>query len=37
MYEKVNGGAENQSLLVETINGIDTLKAVAVEPQMTRC
>ncbi len=34
--EKVNRGAENQAFLVETINGIDTLKAVAVEPQMTR-
>lgn len=29
-------GAENQAFLVETINGIDTLKSMAVEPQITR-
>lgn len=34
--EKFNRGAENQSFLVETINGIETLKAMAVEPQMQR-
>lgn len=28
--------AENQAFLVETINGIDTLKSMAVEPQITR-
>jgi subfamily B ATP-binding cassette protein HlyB/CyaB len=36
LHEKFNRGAENQAFLVETINGIDTLKAMAVEPQMTR-
>jgi subfamily B ATP-binding cassette protein HlyB/CyaB len=36
LNEKFNRGAENQAFLVETINGIDTLKAMAVEPQMTR-
>lgn len=34
--EKFNRGAENQSFLVETITGIETLKALAVEPQMQR-
>lgn len=29
-------GAENQAFLVETVNGIDTLKSLAVEPQITR-
>lgn len=28
-------GAENQAFLVETLNGIDTLKSMAVEPQIT--
>ena len=36
LHEKFNRGAQNQAFLVETINGIDTLKAMAVEPQMTR-
>ena len=36
LHEKFNRGAENQAFLVETIAGIDTLKAMAVEPQMTR-
>jgi len=36
LHEKFNRGAENQALLVETISGIDTLKAMAVEQQMTR-
>lgn len=36
LHEKFNRGAENQAQLVETISGIDTLKAMAVEPQMTR-
>ncbi|GAB6852804.1 cyclolysin T1SS permease/ATPase CyaB [Paraburkholderia kururiensis] len=31
--EKFNRGAENQSFLVETISGIDTVKAMAVEPR----
>ncbi|HHO68157.1 MAG TPA: ATP-binding cassette domain-containing protein, partial [Gammaproteobacteria bacterium] len=34
--EKFNRGAENQAFLVETVNGIETLKAMAVEPQMQR-
>ena len=34
--EKFNRGAENQAFLVESITGIQTLKAMAVEPQMQR-
>jgi subfamily B ATP-binding cassette protein HlyB/CyaB len=34
--EKFNRGAENQSFLVESITGIETLKAMAVEPAMQR-
>jgi subfamily B ATP-binding cassette protein HlyB/CyaB len=34
--EKFARGAENQSFLVESIAGIETLKAMAVEPQMQR-
>jgi subfamily B ATP-binding cassette protein HlyB/CyaB len=34
--EKFARGAENQSFLVETINGIGTVKATAVDPRMTR-
>ena len=33
LNEKFNKGAENQSFLVETISGIDTVKAMAVEPR----
>jgi len=36
LRESFNRGAENQAFLVETINGIDTLKAMAVEPQIHR-
>ncbi len=36
LHEKFNRGAENQSFLVEAVNGIDTVKAMAVEPQMLR-
>lgn len=36
LHEKFNRGAENQAFLVETINGIDTVKAMAVEPQVTQ-
>jgi len=36
LNEKFNRGAENQAFLVETISGIDTVKATAVEPQWTR-
>ncbi len=32
LADKFNKGAENQSFLVETISGVDTLKAMAVEP-----
>ncbi len=32
--DKFTRGAENQSFLVETVTGIETLKASAVEPQM---
>jgi subfamily B ATP-binding cassette protein HlyB/CyaB len=32
--EKFNRGAENQAFLVESVSGIETLKAMAVEPQM---
>jgi ATP-binding cassette, subfamily B, bacterial HlyB/CyaB len=34
--DKFNKSAENQSFLVETISGIDTLKAMAVEPRWTQ-
>jgi subfamily B ATP-binding cassette protein HlyB/CyaB len=34
--EKFRRGAENQAFLVESVNGIETLKAMAVEPQMQR-
>jgi subfamily B ATP-binding cassette protein HlyB/CyaB len=34
--EKFRRGAENQAFLVEAVNGIDTLKALAVEAQMAR-
>lgn len=33
LNDKFNKSAENQSFLVETISGIDTLKALAVEPR----
>ncbi len=36
LNEKFNRGAENQSFLVETISGIATVKAMALEPQWTR-
>ncbi|MEK6551397.1 MAG: type I secretion system permease/ATPase [Pseudomonadota bacterium] len=36
LNEKFNRGADNQSFLVESINGIGTLKAMAVEPAMQR-
>jgi subfamily B ATP-binding cassette protein HlyB/CyaB len=36
LHEKFNRGAENQAFLVETVSGIDTLKSMAVEPQMQR-
>jgi ATP-binding cassette, subfamily B, bacterial HlyB/CyaB len=36
LEDKFDRGAENQAFLVETVNGIQTLKAMAVEPQMQR-
>ncbi len=32
--EKFNRGAENQAFLVESVNGVETLKAMAIEPRM---
>ncbi|WP_409522862.1 type I secretion system permease/ATPase [Nitrincola sp. MINF-07-Sa-05] len=34
--EKFRRGAENQAFIVESITGMDTLKSMAVEPQMQR-
>jgi len=34
--ERFRRGAENQAFLVESITGVETLKAMAVEPQMQR-
>lgn len=36
LHEKFNRGAENQSFLVEAISGIQTVKAMAVEPPLLR-
>ncbi len=36
LQEKFNRGAENQAFLVETLSGMETLKASAVEPQSRR-
>jgi ATP-binding cassette, subfamily B, bacterial HlyB/CyaB len=36
LNEKFKRGAANQAFLVECITGVDTLKAMAVEPQMQR-
>src|ERR1700742_2183353 len=36
LEEKFRRGAENQAFLVESVSGIETLKAMAVEPQMQR-
>ncbi|MBD9538957.1 type I secretion system permease/ATPase [Ensifer sp. ENS04] len=36
LEEKFNRGAANQTFLVEAIVGVETLKAMAVEPQMQR-
>lgn len=36
LNEKFNRGADNQAFLVESVSGIHTLKAMAVEPQFTR-
>ncbi len=34
--ERFNRGAENQAFLVEAVSGVQTVKAMAVEPQFTR-
>jgi subfamily B ATP-binding cassette protein HlyB/CyaB len=34
--EKFSRGAENQAFLVESITGVETLKSMAIEPQMQR-
>lgn len=36
LQESFSRGAENQAFLVESLSGIDTLKALAVEPQSAR-
>jgi len=36
LEEKFNRGSENQAFLVESVSGMQTLKAMAVEPQMQR-
>jgi subfamily B ATP-binding cassette protein HlyB/CyaB len=36
LREKFNRGAENHAFLVESLSGIGTVKAMAVEPQLTR-
>ena len=36
LNDKFNRGAENQSFLVEAITGIETVKSMAVEPQLQR-
>lgn len=36
LHEKFNRGADNQSFLVEAVSGIQTVKAMAVEPPLLR-
>ncbi|TNF92094.1 MAG: type I secretion system permease/ATPase [Gammaproteobacteria bacterium] len=36
LHEKFNRGAENQAFLVETVTGIETVKAGSIEPQNQR-
>ncbi|MCE4052355.1 type I secretion system permease/ATPase [Pseudomonas sp. Au-Pse12] len=36
LQDSFSRGAENQAFLVETVNGIDTVKSMAVEPQVAR-
>lgn len=36
LHEKFNRGADNQSFLVEAVTGIQTIKALAVEPPLLR-
>lgn len=37
LRERFDRGAENNAFLVEVLNGIETVKAMAVEPAMQRC
>ena len=36
LHEKFNRGAENQAFLVESVSGVQTVKALAVEPPLLR-
>jgi subfamily B ATP-binding cassette protein HlyB/CyaB len=36
VHDKFNRGAENQAFLVEAVTGVETIKAMAMEPQMQR-
>jgi subfamily B ATP-binding cassette protein HlyB/CyaB len=36
LHDKFNRGAENQAFLVETVSGVQTVKALAVEPPLLR-
>jgi subfamily B ATP-binding cassette protein HlyB/CyaB len=36
LEEKFDRGAENQAFLVESVTGVETVKAMAIEPQMQR-
>ncbi len=36
LHEKFNRGADNQAFLVESVSGVETIKASAVEPQCQR-
>lgn len=36
LNEKFNRGADNQAFLVESVNGVETIKAMAVEPALQR-
>ena len=37
VHDKFNRGAENQAFLVEAVTGVETIKAMAMEPQMQHC
>ncbi|MEZ4244720.1 MAG: ABC transporter transmembrane domain-containing protein [Nitrospira sp.] len=36
LHDKFNRGAENQAFLVEAVSGVQTVKALAVEPPLLR-
>jgi len=36
LHEKFNRGADNQAFLVESVSGIETVKAMSIEPSMQR-